>query len=694
LTAQHLVEIFDAPGWIDDSFRTGWSVTSGGGTLVNAGTIAGDYATLTPTSGSPVQVAFSKTLATALSSDTYTKLRIRVRGTHVDAQIAVILWFTGGGGSQTVIAYYKPGISWTTKEATITAGKNIGTVQIWGKAYASEWDYVAILKASPPDLTDRVEEIEVDLQTTVGVSGFRLRLLNDPALTGVNVGGIILIYLAGDGETLAEKLIKGRIIDRERGGEPDNPWMEITGESMDELLLERTYTDEFASATQISAIATDILLDQLPEFTRSSIDTTNITIKNRFDEERAFDLLKRLAETATFVTGEKGANFWVDPGDDFHFEKLGKWTGPALTDGSNGGTKNILGISVKEMMKGNPKLTNDLRLIWFEKEHEPKNTDSWTDCDPELTEFPNWVVYAEYPENVLGPTPEYSDIKSGISSVEVFTADTENINHFLELRLTLPNPVDISTFNRLRLWLKRTSGVTMDADGLNYYIETTNSWWGQYYKCEGLSPPAGDAWSDQDIALSSFTAVGNPGKWATRVNIRIEGASGLGVGWLRVDKLRFERDEKAKTASDSTSQSKYGRRRLVRVVKTIKTDDFAEKAVNGMLEQLKRPLVTVQVKTKGKAQVGFRPPQQVTVYSVKDGLNGAIFQLISAKHRYVPEDIYTCDLELSAARNHDDTLEPEVMPSISPDYLGGYLSLHRRELEEQQLGMRERDYQP
>jgi len=129
-------------------------------------------------------------------------------------------------------------------------------------------------------------------------------------------------------------------------------------------------------------------------------------------------------------------------------------------------------------------------------------------------------------------------------------------------------------------------------------------------------------------------------------------------------------------------------------VKTIKTDDFAEKAVNGMLEQLKRPLVTVQVKTKGKAQVGFRPPQQVTVYSAKDGLNGAVFQLVAAKHHYVPEDIYTCDLELTAARNHDATLEPEVMPSIPPNYIGGYFSRYQRELEEQQLGMRERDYQP
>jgi hypothetical protein len=694
LTAQHLVEIFDAPGWIDDSFRTGWSVTSGGGTLVNAGTIAGDYATLTPTSGSPVQVAFSKTLSPTLSSDTYTKLRIRARGTHADAQVAVILWFTGGGGSQTAIPYYKPGTSWTTKEATITTGKNIGTVQIWGKSYASEWDYVIIAKATPPDLSERIEEIDVDLQTTTGVSGFRLRLLNDPALSGVDVGGIVLIYLAGDGETLAEKIIKGRIIDRERGGEPDNPWMEIVGESMDELLLERTYTDEFASATQISAIASDVLLDQFPEFTRSSIDTTNITIKNRFDEERAFEVLKRLAETATFATGEKGANFWVDPGDDFHFEKLGKWLASFnLDDGSGGGAKNILSISVKETMKGNPRLANDIKIIWFEAEYEPKNQDSLTDVGPDQTDFPNWECHSEDPgtpedPHFLGPSAEYTDIKCGNASVEVFMV---NPGTWLTLECFLPAAIDINTFSRLRLWLKRTSGVMINPTGLNFYLYSP--WWGEY-QLLGNAPPDVDVWSDQNRSLSSFSAVNNPSKWVKSVKIEIVGETGLGVGYLRIDKLRFERDEKAATASDSTSQGKYGRRKLTKVVKTIKTDDFAQKAVNGMLEQLKRPLVTVQVKTKGKAQVGFRPPQQVTVYSVKDGLNGAVFQLVSAKHRYVPEDVYTCDLELTAARNHDTTLEPEVMPTVPPDYLGGYLTVYRRELEEQQLGMRERDYQP
>jgi len=342
-------------------------------------------------------------------------------------------------------------------------------------------------------------------------------------------------------------------------------------------------------------------------------------------------------------------------------------------------------------MKGNPKLANDLKLIWFEREFEPKNADSWTDVDTGLSTVPNWDVLCDTPENVT-IQPNYVDVKSGNCCVEYYMS--ANPGNYLEMRLTLPTAIDITTFTRLKVWFKRQLGIAIDANGLNFYMETQDSWLGRYYKLEDLAPPAVDTWVEKDLLLSSFTPVNSPCKWVTRVNIRIESSIGIGVAAVRIDRLRFERDEKHKTASDATSQSKYGKRRLVRVVKTIKTDDFAQKAVDGMLEHLKRPLVTVQVKTKGKAQVGFRPPQQVTIYSAKDGLNGAIFQIVSAKHHYVPEDIYQCDLELAAARNHDNTLEPEVVPTIPSEYLGTYLSRMVEEMEVTRLSMRERDYQP
>jgi len=894
---QHLIGIYESLGWMDDGFRTGWSVTSGGGTFVNGGTIAGDYAVMTPTSGSPPHVAFSKTLSTGLSSDTYSVARIRVRGSSAGAECAIIIWYTDS--SYTNSGYFTPGTSWMTKNVPLASGKTIGTVQLWARTAAVEWDYAGLLR-NPPLVPEEVEEVDVDLQTTVGVSGFRLRLLNDPSfescvlrlpfdenfgskaydlskyknhgdisgaswvdgkhgkalsfdgvddyvdvgmttfaptqmtlatwikttsahviigrlnstwgsapngafvfwsggagsnafyckmggnelwlnyLTSVidglwhlviltwdgstariyvdgkidnstamsgafqsssnkimigrreysasphyfngvideacvynraltaeeiydhyissplsgaqraSVGDIATIYLAGEGETLAEKLIKGRIIERESKGEPDNPVVELVGEAMEELLLERTYTDEFASATQVSEVAADIINDQFPEFTRTSIDATNLTIKNRFDEERVYELLKKLAETAQYGDGTKGANFWVDPGDDFHFEKVCKWSAPDLTDGSGGGTKNLLSLSVKETMKGNPKLANDLKLIIFEAEHEPKNQDSWTDVESGGTTIPYWDVDCPTPENVT-IQPEYVDVKCGNACVEYNLS--ANPGNYIEMRCTLPSAVDIGKMTRLRVWLKRGNGIIVDANGLNFYIETKDSWWGSYHKLENLAPPNYDVWSDENRLLSSFTAVGNPGKWAARVNIRFNSSFGIGVGDIRIDKLRFERDEVAKTASDSTSQSRYGRRRLVTVDKTITDPDTAQNIVNGMLEHRKNHTVQATVVTRGKAQVGFRPPQKVKVTSLKDGFNSSYLQIISARHRYVPQDIYTCELELITAVKTDGTFKPDMMPQNPSGHLGGILARFEEEDHLQELAIRRREWQ-
>jgi hypothetical protein len=179
MTAQHLIEIYESLGWLDEGFRTGWSVTSGGGTFANAGTLAGDYAVMTPTSGSPPQVAFSKTVGGGLTVANYMMVRIRVRGTTGTAQCAIIVWYTDS--SYTNSGYFTPGTSWIAKNMELAAGKTIGTVQLWAKTAAIEWDYVVFCR-NPPLLPEEVEELDVDLQTTVGVSGFRLRMLNDPAL--------------------------------------------------------------------------------------------------------------------------------------------------------------------------------------------------------------------------------------------------------------------------------------------------------------------------------------------------------------------------------------------------------------------------------------------------------------------------------------------------------------------------------
>ena len=75
---------------------------------------------------------------------------------------------------------------------------------------------------------------------------------------------------------------------------------------MEEILHERTFTKEYATATQISQIVKDII-DEHTEFTRVSVDDTNLAIKNKFKEEGVFSLLGKLAETAQFADGTKGS---------------------------------------------------------------------------------------------------------------------------------------------------------------------------------------------------------------------------------------------------------------------------------------------------------------------------------------------------------------------------------------------------
>jgi len=119
------------------------------------------------------------------------------------------------------------------------------------------------------------------------------------------VGDIVMVYLASaaEGEEPKEKLIRGRIVDRVVGGEPDSPTVELVGEDLGELMLGRTYTGEFASPTQISAVVEAVADAELPEFTHASVETTNRTMENAFEDEPVFSLLQKLAKTASFPSG-------------------------------------------------------------------------------------------------------------------------------------------------------------------------------------------------------------------------------------------------------------------------------------------------------------------------------------------------------------------------------------------------------
>ncbi|RLI33198.1 hypothetical protein DRO56_02280 [Candidatus Bathyarchaeota archaeon] len=511
--------------------------------------------------------------------------------------------------------------------------------------------------------------------------------LNSP-LSGAQragVGDVVLVYLASVDEDLEEGLVKGRIIDVYRRGGPSDPLIEYVGEDWMELLHERSYSREFATPTQISEVVKDIIEDQFPEFTRMSVDATDRAIKNRFEDENPFNLLRKLAETAVFPTGERGANFYVDCGGDLHFQRLGYYSGPPLSDGSDGNPANIIDITLHETMKGNPRLANEVKLIIFEAEHLPRDEDSWT----ETVEDPyNWT--SPDPTDEGSPSEDTGDVKSGSACIKF---NTTNPGSQYRMRVTIPT-TNISQMEKLKFWLKYGSGLS--PENLEVRLCCQSGWlWNNYWVRSGLDVPPPETWHEYEVDLDEFTVgSGFPTKEIVQIQLRLYRASGdLGAGGIKIDKLRFERPMIYRTASDPTSQSRYGVRKVTLVDKTITDVDFAQYLAENYLEHHKDPVKHLRITTPGRAQLGYRPPQHVSVTSLKDGLRGEVFQIQRARHKYKPGD-YTCELELIAARKPDGSYEPKISPRPSAGDLGAQLAGLRRSYEVSSLSLLRGEWKP
>ncbi|MBL7167242.1 hypothetical protein ISS40_01085 [Candidatus Bathyarchaeota archaeon] len=465
-----------------------------------------------------------------------------------------------------------------------------------------------------------------------------------------STGNIVMVYLAAHNETLVRKIMTARIIDRVTSGEPGEPALEIVGESLDEIMYERTFTYEYANPTLISTIIDAISDQSLPEVFHQ-IDATSRSIVNKFRLENVWSLVQKLAETSKFASGETGANFYIDPGGALRFKKYGAFNSTSkISDGSDGYPANIFEIGIRETMKGQPRLVNDVRVVIFEEENDPKDEDSWTEAAD------SWS--SPDPTDANFPASDTGDKQRGTASIKF---QTTNPGSQYRMRHVF-SEVDISGMDRLKFWFKYGAGLSPE----NLEVRMQKGLWiwtWDYYLKTGLSVPAADTWVEYDLDISSFSKGGNPGRIVDHLQIRPYRAAGdLGVGGFKVDKLRFARAEKAGTDSDATSQTNYGKRELRLVDKTITTLDYAGYVAENIVEHRKNPLVVVAARVQGRAQTGFRPPEMTTVTSLKDGLTLETFQIQRARHSYIPEQGYFCDVELVAAKKPDGTYEPKVCP--------------------------------
>lgn len=468
--------------------------------------------------------------------------------------------------------------------------------------------------------------------------------------TRAQPGSIILLYLAGTDENLVYKLFTGKVIDRITGGDPDNPVLVLNCEDLGEILHERTYSHEYTSPTQISTIIDDIVDDSAPEL-YLQVDTTNRSIANNFNDENLWSLLEKIAETATYSTGENGANFYVDPGGSLRFKRYGAFScSEVLSDGGDGSAQNILGIETRTSIKDNPPLANNVKVIIFEEEFKPLNGDAYTESAE------GWS--SPDPTDTGYPQSDTGDKTGGTASIHF---NTTNPGTVYRLRLNFGD-IDLTEFDRVAWKLKYGSGLSIDDFSCRLWRSST--WTTDYYEETGITKGTAASWVEYSVDISDFSATGNPGNIVDTVQIQVNHSTQIGTGGFLIDELRFIRDEKAGTNSDTTSITDYGERCLRVVDKTITDLDYAGYVAENLVLNRKEPLVSVTVSTSGRGQLGYRPPMFVELTSLKDGILEETFQITRAVHRFNPSDGYICTLSLLAARDSTGTYSAKVKPAV------------------------------
>ena len=477
-------------------------------------------------------------------------------------------------------------------------------------------------------------------------------------------GNIVMAYVAAESESLDSKLITARVIDRVTYGGPDNHVLELICEDLGEVLHERTFSGEYAGATQISSIIGDIADETGFD---AGIDTTNRSIVNKFNQEGAWSLLEKLAETAAFSTGETGANLYVDAGGALRFKKYGAFPcSHDITDGSDGGTPNILDIRVMESIKGSLRLANDIRVIVFEEENIPADLDAFTESAE------GWS--SPDPTDVGYPQSDTGDKYAGTASIHF---NTTNPGTTYRMRLN-SGDIDLTGLDRITFRLKHGAGLSINDFSVRLW--RNNAWGTDYFEKTGVTKGASASWVEYSLDIADFSKTGNPGPIIDTVQVQANHSAQIGVGGFLIDQLRLVRNEKAGEAEDIPSQGEHGKRTLRNVDKSVTDLGYAGYLAENILAHRKNPLVTSRVMVQGRGQPGYRPPMTVELTSLKDGVDGETFQITRATHRLSPSGGYECELQLVASRDSAGSYEAAVSPSI--DDVGVNLAVMRRKQKE------------
>ena len=180
------------------------TMTAGFETVLEAGdgVELGDYATMTVTEGAvPSGCGYRKDISSlALSSDTYPRLRVRLRGRGTTPQYKIGVEYTDSSSNET--GWIDAPTDMTIDVLELISGKTVKYVMLYARCNTAfdtayvDWDYAVVVK-NPPLVPTEMLDLDVDLWTTTRISGMTLKLLND-VLLGVTARR----YMLDEGEGL------------------------------------------------------------------------------------------------------------------------------------------------------------------------------------------------------------------------------------------------------------------------------------------------------------------------------------------------------------------------------------------------------------------------------------------------------------------------------------------------------------
>jgi len=650
-----MIEVHRKVGWCDDGINNWTLIRTAGSQSIQKVSQVHDVARLNVTETDTSDGAgWRKDVPGSLSTNTYSKMRSRLKGGGTNPRYFFYVRYTDGTTSDT--GWVAVGTGWVIVNLGLAANKTVYQVEIYvhsdpGQGAYLDVDYVEIIGQDPVDLLTQdpprwtVEKAAVELLSTVGISRFDILCNNQVGglEDEVGVGDHVKVWFADENDAYAlwEKVITGRISVKRMGRRDGKEFLEIGGFDYGAYLQGRKWDKEYLEDRELSLILKDCLVDKVPEISTTGVYATSVSVKNTYKEQDVLALVKELSQMA-------GYEWYVDPAADIDFYQIGQATvegglSPLREQSQTYPTTRLRELNWEESIDD---VFNKIRLYIFEGEYAPRDQDGWTE------DIGGWSV------TPTGPTLSAdADRVRGNASLK---ASFYGLGTYITLKRNVD--VDMYGIEKIRFYEKYSWSGSPTSPKLELIIATDDS---NYYRTI-YNLGAQLTWHSMEFSLANMQKVGNPSNIITYIKFHITSGDGnFGDGAVFVDWLYLANDPKYVTAEDTGSQSTYGLRERVLVEKTVRNTAYAQKLVDAYRDQFKNPLRHVTAICDGSTW--FRPAQKIVVDVPSRDIDNKTFRIIRAVHIFEPGKDYRCELSLLAARGAGGVFDENVRASLPPE---------------------------